>query len=119
MEQTMWKLWEFQFIATAEFEESTFVVFWKDRLYSEEELPNEFKLFVPQAQKTKKVGSVTPNFTKQAKENNPQNADGESELPNKSEIPEESIQVDGNHDDEPQEEADENIPNNEASVNVA
>ena len=102
-----------------ESEEFTFVVFWKDRLYSEEELPNEFKLFVPQAQKTKKIGGVTPNFTKQAKENNPQNADGESELPNKSEIPEESIQVDGNPEDEPQPEAEDDVQNNEASVNVA
>ena len=114
----MLRRWEFQFTATAGFEGYIFVVVWKDRLYSEEELPNEFKLFVPQAQKSKKIGGVTSNFTKQAKENNPQNADGESELPNKSEIPEESIQVDGNHDDEQPQEEEEN-QNPEASVNVA
>ena len=117
MEPIMWKRSEFPFIATAESEEFISVVFLKDRLYSEEELPNEFKLFVPQSQKLKKVGGVTPNFTKQAKENNAQNVDGESEMPNKSEIPEESLQIDGNQEEVQNEEEDHMNP--EASENVA
>lgn len=64
-----------------------------DRLYSEEELPLEFKLFVPQAQKAKKVPAVSPMMSKPTKENQPP-GQAEGGNANKSEIPEESIQHD-------------------------
>lgn len=94
MEQTTSKPFVSLFIAIAEWEESTFAVKLLDRLYSEEELPNEFKLFVPQAQKNKKAVSISPNFSKAVKENNPPNNGGESVAQNKSEIPEESLHQD-------------------------
>ena len=100
MEPTTLKLWESQFTVTAAFVAYISVVRLKDRLYSEEELPNEFKLFIPQAQKNKKAVNATLS-AKQGKENQNQSQVGESAR-NKSEIPEESIQQeivadDGDH----------------------
>ena len=90
-----------------------------DRLYSEEELPNEFKLFVPQAQKTaKKPIGVNLNFSKPTKENVAPIQNGESENQNKSEMPEESIQHEINQEEEHKDEEEE-MENQEASVNVA
>lgn len=65
-------------------------------------MPNEFKLFVPQTQKTKKLASVAPNFHKSVKENNVPEVGGESAFQNKSEIPEESLIPDAKEEDENQ-----------------
>ena len=69
-----------------ESEESTSQVSLKDRLYSEEELPPEFKLFVPLANKTNKktfTNTSTQNQGKKVKM-----------------IGEEQIQEEGQEDDE-------------------
>jgi len=64
---------------------------------------------VPQAQKNKKPVSVSPNFTKSAKENiTPGQPDGANA--NKSEIPEESVQHDLPHEDEHEEEHEDEQP---------
>ena len=92
------------------------MVFLTDRLYSEEELPNEFKLFVPQIQKTKKVMGVTPSFGRVIKENvAPNHGDGNINQ-NKSEIPEESLQHDVQVVEEIHDVEDDGI---EASVDIA
>lgn len=92
------------------------MVFLSDRLYSEEELPNEFKLFVPQIQKTKKVMGVTPSFGKVIKENVAPSHGDENVNQNKSEIPEESMQHDVQVEEEIHDVADDDV---EASMDVA
>jgi len=82
-------------------------------------LPNEFKLFVPQAQKTKKTVGITPNLNKQTKENVSPQPNEEEELQNKSEIPEESLHQDINPDEEHNDEAEEDVQNPDVSANVA
>jgi len=79
-------------------------------------LPNEFKLFVPQAQKTKKIMGVTPSFGKVVKENMAPNLGDENVNQNKSEIPEESIQHEVQVEEEVHEVGDEGV---EASMDVA
>ena len=87
-------------------------------MYSEEELPVEFKLFVPQSQKSKKINGTIPSLNKQTKENVGPSNEEASLNPNKSELPEESQNNEVRHEEEYHEEGDEEGEKVDRSVNV-
>jgi PhoPQ-activated pathogenicity-related protein len=87
-------------------------------------LPNEFKLFVPQAAKQKKATNFVPNFGKSNKENNATAKAAASANENKSEVLEvaqvqEASAVDNNNEMNAEEIVEEDEENINESVNVA